>query len=155
MAKFWLLVISSLEVIGGCFGLYVTVWRLIETPAASLVFLPTLVAATIFAFSAFSGVALWQSRRIGYVGSIIIQAIQLPKLISKLIVFSFSFGFDTYVYWLRAKEFSTLQIDFKPLAFYDLEINTTDAPIGIGFSISAAIFIALLLKYRGGSTNRG
>jgi hypothetical protein len=62
----------------------------------------------------------------------------------------FSFGFDLWVQFLLARGFSNLGFEFRFLAFNQLFFDVQDAPFGLGVSITACIFLAMLLRHKPG-----
>src|SRR5262249_43826494 len=112
--------------------------------AMTLIFAP--IPISIYFLSLVAGVALWRDNSFGRKASIVVQAIQLPKIVSPLIIFTFSFGFDLWVHILLTRGFSSLGFEFKFLAFNQFFFNVQDAPFGLGVSIIACISLAMLLR---------
>ena len=148
MAKVWIRIISALEIVGGVIGIVFVIWWLSTTPfnLFSLVLAPLPIG--IYLLSLTAGVALWRGSSFGRNASIIVQAIQLPKITSPLVIFMFSFGFDAWVHILLAKGSANLGFELRFLAFNQFFINVRDAPIGLGVSIMACIFLSLLVRYK-------
>ena len=149
MSKFWIRLIAILEIVGGVCGIGFVVWGLVtaKSNGQSLIF--GVIVAAVYLFSFLAGVSLWSGRAFGRIASIIIQAIQLPKYTSQLLVFMFSFGFDAYVYGILTNNAQPIfGFEVKFLAFNQLLTNVADAPAGFGFSIPACAFLAMLIKYR-------
>ena len=60
----------------------------------------------------------------------------------------FSFGFDLWIQFVVSNEgLTNLGIEFRFLAFNQLFFNVENAPYGFGISITALIFLAMLIKY--------
>src|SRR5215510_2580174 len=150
MLKTWVRIISVLEIVGGVFGIGDVIWVLLATPfnALTIIFAP--LPISIYILSLVAGVALWRDNSFGRKASIVVQAIQLPKIVSPLIIFMFSFGFDLWVHILLTREFSNLGFEFKFLAFNQFFFNVQDAPFGLGVSITACIFLTMLLRHKPG-----
>ena len=146
--KIWIKIISVLEVIGGIVGLGFVGWVLLSSAINIFTIVFAIVAVVIYIFSFVAGVALWQGRAFGRAASIIIQAIQLPKIISPAIIFMFSFGFDLWIHYLQVGRFSTLGFEFRFLAFNQLFLNSVDAPTGFGISVVSCVFLPALVKYK-------
>ena len=150
--RIWMKIIAVLEIIGGIFGMLLVVWILAMTPfnPLSLLILPIVVA--IYVLSLIAGIALWRGRKYGRTASIVVQCIQIPKIISPAVVFMFSFGLDLWVHFLRADQFFNMGFEFRVLAFNQFFVNAVGAPFGLGVSIVGCIFLALLLKYKPATT---
>lgn len=149
MPKIWVRIIAILEVVGGIFGIVFVAKQTADNAIDSLNLVLALISVAIYVFSFIAGIALWREQPFGRIASIVVQAIQLPKYASQLLVFMFSFGFDTYVYGALANNASPiLGFELKFLAFSQLSVNVADVPAGFGVSISAAIFLAMLFKYK-------
>ena len=111
------------------------------------------IAIGIYLMSLVAGVLLWREHSAGRRASIIVQMIQLPKLVSPILIFMFSFGFDFYPYIVVGGGVSKLEADLKLLAFYNLYLNRPGLPVAFGISIPAAAFLILLLRHESGSTS--
>ena len=154
MSKFWIRLIAILEITGGVCGIVFQVPYLLVAPGDGR---PLIVAGIVFAIyllSLVAGVTLLLERPFGRVASIVIQAIQLPKYMSQLLIFMFSFGFDAYLYGMLTNNAQPIfGFEFKFLAFNQLFVNVADAPAGFGISIPASIFLSMLVKYRTNQTS--
>jgi hypothetical protein len=150
MSKTWVRIISVSEIVGGVAGAGLVIWMLLAAPfnALALIFAPLPFSINILSLVA--GVALWRGSSFGRKASIVVQAIQLPKIVSPLIIFMFSFGFDLWVHILLTEGLSNLGFEFRFLAFSQLFFNVPNAPFGLGVSITACIFLAMLLRYKPG-----
>ena len=115
MKRVWLRVISVLEIIGGIFGLAFMGWVVLTNPMNIFNIIIAIVAVGIYVLSFVAGVALWRGRAFGRIASIIVQAIQLPKIFSPAIIFIFSFGFDVWIH-IYIRGFSNLGFELKLLA---------------------------------------
>jgi len=149
MTKTWLRIISVLEIIGGVFGLITTIWWFSISPINiySLLLLPIPIAIYILSFLA--GYWLWKGTPLGRTASIIIQAVQLPKIYSSLLIFMFSFGFDVWIQFIILNNgLSNFGFQFMFLSSSQIFFNVKDAPTGIGISLTALIFLIMLVKHR-------
>lgn len=147
MSKFWIYLIGILEIVGGFCGVAFIVWQLVTAPLAPHNIPFAIIIVAIYLLSLAGGVGLLLGRKFGRVLSIIVQAIQLPKYSSQLLIFMFSFGFDAYVYGMLT---NTAQVAFgaelKFFAFYQLFPYVADAPVLFGISIPATAFLVMLLR---------
>jgi hypothetical protein len=147
MSKFWIRLIAILEIIGGLCGIVFVALELVAGPTDRQTLILAAIALAVYLFSLIAGITLWIRRPFGRVASIIIQAIQLPKYMSQLLIFMFSFGADAYVYGiLTNKAQAIFGFEFKFLAFNQLFVNVADSPAGFGISIPACAFLVMLLK---------
>ena len=136
-------VIAATEILGGLAGIPIAIWSFLTSPFngfALTIFAPIIVA--IYVLSIVAGVALWRGAELGRRASIVVQAIQLPKVTSSIFVFMFSFGFDLWV------QIVSLSFHLRFLAFHQLFINKPGTPFDLGVSVPALIFLALLRKHR-------
>ena len=138
------------EIVGGVFGIGDVIWAVIVTHFNALALFLAHIPISIYILSLVAGVALWQDNLFGRKASIVVQAIQLPKIVSPLIIFTFSSGFDIWVQILLTREFSKLGFEFRSLADNEFFFNVQDAPFGLGVSITACIFLAMLLRHKPG-----
>jgi len=141
-------IISALEIVGGVFGIGFVIWVMLKMPFNVFSGALGVISIGIYALSLVAGIALWGGRPFGRKASIIVQTIQVPKLVSPLFTFIFSFGFDLWVHYLLAGNFATLGFEFRFLAFNQLFINLPGAPLGLGVSISAFFFLTVLFRYQ-------
>ena len=150
MSKTWVRIISVLEIVGGVDGIGLMIWALMVTPDNALALILAPIPISIYILSLVAGVALWRDNSFGRKASIVVQAIQLPKIASPLIIFMFSFGFDFWVHILFTGGFSKLGFEIRFLADNEFFINVQDAPFGLGVSITACIFLRMLLRHKPG-----
>jgi len=149
MPKFWIRLIAILEIIGGVCGIAFVIWQFVAATTDRQTLLFPGMAAAVYLFSLVAGVSLWLERPFGRIASMIIQSIQLPKYMSQLLIFMFSFGFDAYVYGTLTNNAQPIfGFEFKFLAFNQLFVNVAGAPVGFGISIPACAFLVMLVKYR-------
>jgi hypothetical protein len=149
MSKIWIRIISFLEIVGGLSGIAFLAWQISARSVDRQTAVLAAIALAIYLLSLIAGIALWRATAVGRVASIVVQAIQLPKYISQLLIFMFSFGFDAYIYGMLTNNAQPIfGFEFKFLAFNQLFVNVADAPAGIGISIPACIFIVMLLKFK-------
>jgi hypothetical protein len=152
MAHIWIRIIAVLEIVGGVFGIGLVAWGLFFTPFNPFLLVLVPIAIGIYIRSFVAGVALWRRSPFGRKASIIVQAIQLPKIVSPAVVFIFSFGLDLWVHQLWSGGLTTLGFQLKLFAFNQLYINVPGAPIGLGVSITALVFLSMLIRYKPGET---
>ena len=147
----WLRVIAALEMVGGVFGFGFLMWWLLVSPIDGPTSALLLLMLAINALSFVAGVALWSGSRVGRALSIIVQTIQLPKIISQQFVFMFSFGLDVWVFFAPAA-ISRLMLGFH-FNFPASSQVFFNAPVGtytlVGVSLSSIAFLAMLIGYKG------
>ena len=148
MAKVWIPIIAVLEIIGGIVGILFTAWQIAVSPINIFTIIFGLVILGIYVLSLIAGVALWQRRPFGRTASIIVQAIQLPKIISPTIIFTFSFGLDLWIHFLLSETVTKLGFECRFLAFNQFFLNMQGAPLGLGISIISCIFLPMLIGYK-------
>ncbi len=147
MSKFWTYLIAILESVGGLCGIAFVLWQSVTAPLERYNVLFAIIICVIYLLSLVAGIALALGREFGRVASIIVQALQLPKYTSQLLIFMFSFGFDAYVYgMLTTNAQVAFGLEFKFLAFNQLFVNVADAPVMFGISIPACVFLVMLLR---------
>jgi hypothetical protein len=143
--KLWRRIIAVLEMVGGVAGALLFIWRLTESPLSVGTLILALIALAIYVLSTVAGIALWRGRRFGHTASLIVQAIQIPKILSPVIVWTFSLGFDAFLYVVQLNSGVKYGIEFKVLAFHQLFLNYSNAPLGFGLSITAVACLILLI----------
>jgi hypothetical protein len=148
MTRVWLRVISILEIAGGIFGIAFLAWAILTNPINIFTLIMIIATSGIYILSFVAGVALWRGRVFGRIVSIIVQAIQLPKIISPVIIFMFSFGFDAWVHFLLSSGSMNMGFDIRFLAFNQFFLNIQTAPIGIGVSVTSCVFLPILVRYK-------
>ena len=146
--KILIRIIAVLEIVGGVTGLGFFGWLLLtgSWTIASLLFGVLITAIDILAIV--GGVALWRGTPFGRKASILIQLIQIPKIISPTIIFLFSFGFDLWIHFLTGNELSTIGFQTAVFASTQFFLNVPGAPTGIGVSITGIVFLLVLLKHK-------
>lgn len=145
MTRVWRRIIAALEVLGGVFGIGIVLWDIAGRLVDWFTFAVAGVVFGIYLLSIVAGVLLWRNRRTGRVASIFIQLLQLFKLVSPPLTFSISIGFDFYIFVQAAAGFSNVGFEFKVPAFHQVFLGAEGAPIGLGFSLTAAFFLIMLL----------
>jgi hypothetical protein len=148
MTKLWIRIIAVLEIIGGIFGILFVAWQIAVSPINIFTIIIGLVILGIYVLSLIAGVALWQGRPFGRTASIIVQAIQLPKIISPTIIFTFSFGLDLWIHFLLSETMTNVGFQFRFLAYNEFFLNMQGAPLGLGISIISCIFLVILVRYK-------
>lgn len=147
MSKFWTYLIATLEIVGGLCGVIFIIWQSVTTPLAPHNIPVAIIILAIYVLSFAGGIGLLLGRNFGRVASIVVQVIQLPKYSSQVLIFMFSFGFDVYVYGMLTNTAQTIfGVEFKLLAFYQLFATVIDAPVLVGISIPATVFLTMLLR---------
>jgi hypothetical protein len=144
----WLRTIAGLEVVGGLWGIVIALWQMMTIPLNAQLAALIMAIVCLYALSIVAGVGLWLDHSFGCFLSIIVQAIQLPKLLSSQLIFFFSVGFDIYFYWTMFARPSHLMIDIKVGAYHQIFFNSPGTPFGLGMSVPACIFLVKLLKCR-------
>jgi len=144
MFKSWLKVIAGLEILGGIIGVIFVVVKVFTSDIYTIGF--GALSIGVFCLSLIAGITLWKEHYFGKTLSIIVQLIQLPKILSPNVIFFFSFGFDFYLIWTFIENFSHLGFNARFLEEHRLMVNVADAPFGIGISIMSCIFLILLLR---------
>jgi hypothetical protein len=147
MTKTLIRIIAVLEIIGGVCGIGYVAQGLVGTPFNAFLMVLTPFVVGIYVLSLVAGVALWRGSAFGRNAAIIVQAIQVPKLISPPIIFIFSFGFDLWVHCIWSEAGTTVGFELKLLAFNQFFINMWGASVGLGVSITAVIFLIVLVRY--------
>lgn len=147
MSNIWTKIISILEIIGGFFGILFSIYLFVFTPYSFSFLVIVLLFIVVSITSLLAGIFLWKKTKTGKILSIIIQSIQLPKIISPTFTFLFSFGFDTYPYYWIKDGFTKLGIEFRILSSLQLFLNSEQMPTGIGISIVSVIFLVILFNF--------
>ena len=142
----FLRIIAALEIIGGFFGLLFVIQQASVTILNSYLLVLFCIVSVIYALSIFGGYGLWNRRPYGRSLSIIIQIIQVPKIVSRWLVLMFSFGIDAYPYLTFSSESVGVGFDVKLLAFYQILMNTKMELWGVGVSIPACISLLILIQ---------
>jgi hypothetical protein len=154
MERVWMRIVAALEIIGGIFGLVFVLSWFLAAPFSVPALLIAPIPIGIYVLSLAAGIALWRGSPFGRKASIVVQAIQVPKIISPSVIFMFSFGLDLWIHYLWLGEFSRLGFEVRFLAFNEFFFNAQGAPIGFGISITACATLLLLLrKYKPSATS--
>jgi hypothetical protein len=85
-------ILAYIEIAGGIIGLHLSAIQLVKIGLANLtigVATTLAVFALLFALSVAAGIGLLKRNRFGYVASILIQALQIPALISDVLIYRF------------------------------------------------------------------
>lgn len=147
MNKFWLRTISLLEIIGGTCGLlFVLIGPVFQNVLAGFyTVVPFFIAINILSLAA--GIYLWKGTNFGRNTSIVVQFIQLPKIVSSYLVFSFSFGFDVFLQIIAYQDSLIPGVQFRLLTDDQLFILMDPSYGGFGISIVSIIFLFKLFTY--------
>ena len=147
----WVRFIAAVEVVGGACSFGFIVWALLGVPLDARTALVALFMLAVNALSFVAGVALWSGSRLGRTLSIIVQVVQLPKIVSPQMIFLFSFGLDVWVYAAQAGMHVILGFQFTLLPSSQLFFNAVENPVSLaGVSVSSIAFLALLIRYKAG-----
>jgi hypothetical protein len=146
--------LATLEILSGAYNLGFFASFLTQTPIGNASHKSAIsvgwvgVALNIIAIIA--GVELWKGTPLGRRLSLVVQAIQLPKLFLSALFFSFSFGPEAYVLFKlnpNGQVYVTLTI--QPIGqqlFYFL-FESADTWAGIGVSLVSCAWIGVLAFY--------
>jgi len=140
--------IAVLEIVGGLSGIVFILWSLTNYSLQPLSLAIALFIVGIDVYSLAAGIALWPGTSFGRTASIIIQIIQIPKIFSSTLIFTFSFGVDLWINLLLDERFSAVGFQTSFLASNQLYLNVKTGQTGIGLSLTGATFLFILLKYK-------
>ena len=144
MSRIPIRTIAVLEIIGGLFSLCFIGWAVATQPSNVASVMIGAIALIIDITAVVAGVALWRGTAFGRKASMAIQAIQLPKIVSPIMIFIFSFGFDL---WLHASA-SGFGIQTAFFGSNQLFFNVENVPGNIGISVTAIIALVILNKFQ-------
>lgn len=139
-------VIAAVEMFGGISGFLLCLWVLM-TYEPSLFSIIVFIPLLFNLLSIIAGLNLWKEKPLGRKLSLIIQIIQLPKIVSPLIIMMFGFGPDLWIHILANNGSANLGFQFQVFGFFQLYFNVATAPTGVGISVTSLIFLAVLKKY--------
>jgi hypothetical protein len=148
MRRPWIKFIAALEIIGGIFGVAFTAWAALANRFQPGALILGQVYIGIDVLSLIAGLELWRGRPSGRTASIIVQIIQLPKIVSPAVVFLFSFGLDVWVRIVFGADWVHFGFDSRFLAFNLLGFYVPSAAMDFGVSITAWVFLVILLRYK-------
>ena len=143
MSKVPIRIIASLQIIGGIVTFGYFAWSLAANPPNIPSGIIAIIELLIDVAAVVAGITLWLGTSFGRKASMVIQAIQLPKITSPTVVFLFTFGFDV---WVHASSAGVVGIQLSVFQ-HALFLNTQNAPVDIGISITAIIALVLLKRY--------
>lgn len=143
----WLKCIAVLEMIGGAVGILYCPYMLIMSGLRLDALIIISLFLLIYILSLTAGIYLWKGTRFGRIASIVVQFLQLPKIISPIASITFSFGFDLYPHLTIIDGFSAVGFQFRFLADGQLFFNSGGAPLLLGFSIPAAVALVKLRNF--------
>gem|GEM_PF-2465127 len=144
MSKIPIRTIAVLEILGGLFSFGFIAWAMVTQPSNIVSAIIGAIALIIDITAVVAGVALWRGTAFGRKASMAIQAIQLPKIVSPIMIFIFSFGFDL---WLHASA-SGFGIQTAFFGSNQLFFNVENVPGDIGISVTAIIALVILNKFQ-------
>lgn len=144
----WLKVIAVLELVGGTFGILLMIYVAFASQFSWQVMIMLPIPIAIFVLSFFAGKELWKGTKFGRRASIAVQLIQLPKISSQYLIFSFSFGFDLFAQITTMNGMLFYGLQFRLLADSQLYIFLQQEPaLGLGVSILSIVAIQILRYY--------
>jgi hypothetical protein len=139
--------IALMEIVGGVTGFLWVGVEVIQRRIVGVELVLGGIVAAIFLLSLFSGLLLWQDLRTGYGASIVIQLLQLPKILAVQFTFVLSFGFDAWVMLIMLPDRHGFDFRLQPGGFYYLHLaRPPGAPLGLGISIVSCVTLVLLLR---------
>ena len=147
MKNIWIKTIAILEVIGGIVGILFMFYGAVASGFEFGFMLVGPISLGIFILSLVAGILLWKGKERGRKASIVVQFIQLPKLMSPALIFMYSFGFDLFPHITLVKDFSNVGIQFRVLADGQLFVNSAGAPLLLGISVPSIIALIKLWNY--------
>ena len=147
MKSIWIKTIAIFEIVGGVVGILFCIYSSVVSGFAFNVMIVIPISLGIFILSLVAGIFLWNGSEKGRKASMVVQVIQLPKIVSPAFIFMFSFGFDLFPHITLVKDFSNIGVQFRILADGQLFVNSEGAPFLLGFSIPAIIALVKLSNY--------
>jgi hypothetical protein len=149
MTSTWRRVIGGIEIVGGVSGVAILSWEMSQVQINPILLLLALFLYSLYLLSFVAGVLLWRDHKWGRIASIIVQAAQLPKIFTPIIIFNICFGLDIYPHlFVGTQGFFTIGVDMKILSFHQFHINAPFPGVALGVSIPACIFLTALIKNR-------
>ena len=141
--------IALMQIVGGTLGFFSVGIEVIRWQFTGPTLAVAGILAAVFWLSLFAGLLLWQDLRIGYLASILVQLIQLPKLATVPFIFMMSFGVDAWVMSVVPPGKAGHVILFQPhLGEQHLLIvgPAPGVPLGLGMSVVSCVTLILLLR---------
>jgi hypothetical protein len=146
--RIWIRIIAAFEIVGGIVGTLFMIYAAVAAGFAFKVMVIIPIALAIFILSLIAGIYLWKGAEFGRKASIVIQFIQLPKLMSPLLIFTFSFGADVFSHVTFFGEAYAVGLQFRFLSDSQLFVNTDPGFVLFGFSLPAVVALVTLWNYR-------
>jgi hypothetical protein len=143
MSKPPIKIIAVFQIVGGLFSILFMGWALVTQMSDIISTMIVLGELLIDIFAVVAGITLWRGTAFGRRASMVIQAIQLPKITSPAVIFIFSFGFDL---WLHASS-SVFGVQTAFFGSNQVFLNVQNATVDFGVSITAIIALVILSKY--------
>jgi hypothetical protein len=144
-------VIAGLEVIGGVCGTLTVGLEMARPGFPRAALGPAGVLIAVFLLSLFAGVMLWRDTRTGRVASVVVQLVQLPKILSAELSFMVSFGLDAGVMFVSGP--IGKGVVFKGVVFHSwvgshhvLMTGAPGGPTAFGFSLVSCVALYILLR---------
>jgi len=148
MSKMVRYLVSLLEILGGISGIALMVYVLAVNHINLAALIVWFITVGIYLLSIIAGVRLFKGKSGGRTASIIVQALQIPKIISPAFIFMFSIGLDFWVNIIISPGGDVnAGFQLRTPAFSQIFIAVSGAPIGLGVSVTSVIFLFLLIKY--------
>lgn len=115
------------------------------------VFHPVLLFLAGYLFAAcalgiYAGLLLWRDRRLGYLLSIVAQAVQVPLLVSSAVSYALIFGFGSWIYFTLSGDGWDAGIDFRLGELHQFYILGEGLPVSIGVNLVALYFAVILWR---------
>ncbi len=133
--------ISVLEIGGGFLGLVICLSTLFSSSGSLPEVVVSLVFSGVFIFGIIAGVCLIEDRKSGTILSLLFQAIQIFRLSSGLITFSFGSGFVFSLVIVNGQ----FNLEFNLGSQFFLSLFQDNAPFGFGINLISLFFFLYLL----------
>lgn len=139
-------VVAVLEFVGGALGLIslLAATRIMPTSVGG--FGTLAVTAAIYLLALIAGVLLWRGARQGRGLSIVVQLIQLPKLVTMKFAFMMSFGFDLFAAVVLGQDAHGFSLSTKVGSFDLIRLGDVGLPWLCGISITSCLSLFALLS---------
>jgi hypothetical protein len=147
-------VIAVLEMVGGVWGLVLTLGTIANRGFVARELAAAVVPLTLFLLAMCSGWLLWHDRPAGYRGSVAVQLAQLLKFTTPQFAFAMSFGGDVAI-MLTERQFAAgitfrtagISYHIGPVAVVEFA-RPPGAPQWVGISVVSCVALVALRKGR-------
>lgn len=139
--------------VGGTVGILYCPYMVITNGLRLDVLIIISIFLLIYVTSLAAGIYLWKGTKFGRMASIGIQFLQLVKVMSPAVTFTFSFGFDAYPHLSLIDDYSMAGFQIRFLADSQLFFGSEGSPYLLGISIPAAIALITLRNFDPDSAN--